>query len=66
MGENPFEVDALLPEIGDDALLDKCLEKGSLDNMSAMVVSLKPDAEPLLSAPKRLEFFNNFILKVIQ
>jgi serine/threonine protein phosphatase PrpC len=55
MGENPLEVDALLPEIG-DALLDKCLEKGSLDNMSAMVVSLKPDAEPLLLAPKKLVF----------
>jgi serine/threonine protein phosphatase PrpC len=55
MNEDAQEIDALLPEVG-DALLDECLRKGSLDNMTAIVVSLKPDAEPLLLAPKALEF----------
>ncbi|KAG7357395.1 protein phosphatase 2C [Nitzschia inconspicua] len=51
---------ALLPEVG-DALLQECLVKGSLDNMSTIIVSLKPEDEPLLvssngMSPKALEF----------
>ncbi|KAG7365446.1 protein phosphatase 2C [Nitzschia inconspicua] len=56
--ENDSE--ALLPEVG-DALLQECLQKGSLDNMSTIIVSLQPEIVSLLVsngeiAPKALEF----------
>jgi protein phosphatase PTC2/3 len=53
--------DAILPDVG-DALLEACLLRGSRDNMSAIIVSLKPRAGQALysidelPAPTALDF----------
>jgi serine/threonine protein phosphatase PrpC len=53
---------AVLPDVG-DALVWECLALGSTDNMSAVLVSLQPEAQQIVSStasdlppPKALEF----------
>ncbi|KAL3940343.1 MAG: hypothetical protein SGARI_001006 [Bacillariaceae sp.] len=54
----------VLPEVG-DALTRKCLDLGSTDNMSTILVSLDPEKQELMSpvgelpAPKTLQFGEN-------
>lgn len=45
----------MLPEVGDD-LLKHCLELGSSDNMSVLIVALPSIKSTIDSAPRKLEF----------